>query len=164
MDVNEKIVNCWLQNCKETFTMYDVEYDNYHSAIDILGVDLKSNIVYDIEVKFKAKIKIADSDKKQNGYRHITKQLLSKEREKVIQQLLSNKFNYTVKRIFVTTKRFLSVNKFDYWQNRFLNDGIEVWFFDDIVSELSELSSNLNKANDEILQSLRMFNQFRNDA
>ena len=41
MDVNEKIVECWLNNCKEMFTMSDVVYDKYFSAIDLLAVGLK---------------------------------------------------------------------------------------------------------------------------
>ena len=81
MDVNEKIVNCWLQSCKCVFTITEIEYDNFHSAIDILGIDLIKKEVLDIEVKFKARIKIDKSNKKQNGYLHIKKQLFDKNRE-----------------------------------------------------------------------------------
>ena len=66
MDVNEKIVECWLNNCKEMFTMSDVVYDKYFSAIDLLAVSLKGETgieVWDIEVKFKSKIIISDTDK-----------------------------------------------------------------------------------------------------
>lgn len=58
MDVNEKIVECWLNNCKEMFTMSDVVYDKYFSAIDLLAVSLKGESgieVWDIEVKFKSR-------------------------------------------------------------------------------------------------------------
>ena len=78
MDVNEKIVECWLNNCKEMFTMSDVVYDKYFSAIDLLAVGLKGESgieVWDIEVKFKSKIIISDTDNRQNGYRYIRQQL-----------------------------------------------------------------------------------------
>ena len=68
MDVNEKIVECWLNNCKEMFTMSDVVYDKYFSAIDLLAVSLKGETgieVWDIEVKFKSRIIISDTDNKQ---------------------------------------------------------------------------------------------------
>ena len=71
MDVNEKIVECWLNNCKEMFTMSDVVYDKYFSAIDLLAVSLKGESgieVWDIEVKFKSRMTISDTDNRQNGY------------------------------------------------------------------------------------------------
>ena len=161
MDVNEKIVITWLQSCKRIFTIPDIEYDNFHSSIDILGVDLLNNEILDIEVKSKFRITINESSKKQNGYQHIYKQLSSTKRNEMINKALPNKHKFKVRKIFITTKRFLTVNKFEYWVKKFEDDGITIWFFDAIVNDLSQMSLMLNKANDEILQTLRMFNQLK---
>jgi len=161
MDVNEKIVICWLQSCKNIFTIADIEYDNFHSSVDILGINLNKKEIYDIEVKFKARIKIDESTKKQNGYLHIKKQLFSEAREIVIKKLLPKNNDFKILKVLVTTKRFLTVNKFDYWTSKFEKDGITLWYFDDIVKELSDKTEKLKKANDEVLQTLRLLNQFK---
>ncbi len=161
MDVNEKIVICWLQKCKNIFTIDDVEYDKFHSSIDILGLDINAKEILDIEVKFKARIKIDESDNKQNGYQHIKKQLFSVDRQKAIKKLLLNKNDFKIVKVFITTKRFMTVGKFDYWMQRFQKDKIRVLFFDDILKDLGLMASKLNKANDEILQTLRIYDQFR---
>lgn len=161
MDVNEKIVICWLQKCKNCFTIDDIDYDNFHSAIDILALDLSNNEILDIEVKFKARITIEDSDKKQNGFQHIIKQLLSEERDNKIKELWTNNHNFTIVKVLITTKHFFTVNKFDYWCKEFENKKIRVYFFDKILKELSEKAHSLNKANDEILQTLRILNQIK---
>ena len=121
MDVNEKIVECWLNNCKEMFTMSDVVYDKYFSAIDLLAVSLKGETgieVWDIEVKFKSRIIISDTDNKQNGYRYIHQQLISEDRDRRIREIISSS-NCDIKKVLVTTRHFLSQKKACYWEGKF---------------------------------------------
>ena len=160
MDVNEKIVECWLNNCKEMFTMSDVVYDKYFSAIDLLAVSLKdvSRIeVWDIEVKFKSKIIISDTDYKQNGYKHIIRQLVSDDRDKRVHEIIAST-NCNIKKVLITTRHFLSQKKATYWEERFREDGITLYFFEDIIIELREHAMGLNKSNDDVLQELRLLN------
>lgn len=160
MDVNEKIVECWLNNCKEMFTMSDVVYDKYFSAIDLLAVSLKdvSRIeVWDIEVKFKSKIIISDTDYKQNGYKHIIWQLVSDDRDKRVHEIIAST-NCNIKKVLITTRHFLSQKKATYWEERFREDGITLYFFEDIIIELREHAMGLNKSNDDVLQVLRLLN------
>lgn len=162
MDVNEKIVECWLNNCKEMFTMSDVVYDKYFSAIDLLAVSLKdvSRIeVWDIEVKFKSKIIISDTDSRQNGYKHIIQQLVSDDRDKRVHEIIAST-NCNIKKVLITTRRFLSQKKATYWEERFREDGITLYFFEDIIVELQEHAKGLNKSNDDVLQVLRLLNHF----
>ena len=163
MDVNEKIVECWLNNCKNIFTISNVEYNIHHSAIDILGIDLKRKEVLDIEVKFKAKISIGENKKPQNGFLHFKKQLLDNSRDAIIARMLPVNHNFTIKKIFITTKHFFTVKKYDYWLKRFKKEGISLIFFEDIMKELREKAGTLNKANDEILQTLRVAYMSRNN-
>ncbi|MCI6413018.1 MAG: hypothetical protein MR848_04615 [Butyricimonas virosa] len=158
MDVNEKIVECWLNNCKEMFTMSDVVYDKYFSAIDLLAVGLKGESgieVWDIEVKFKSKIIISDTDNRQNGYRYIRQQLVSNDRDKRVREIIASS-NCEIKKVLITTRHFLSQKKATYWEERFRKDGITLYFFDDIIVELREHAKGLNKSNDDILQVLRL--------
>ena len=166
MDVNEKIVECWLNNCKEMFTMSDVVYDKYFSAIDLLAVSLKRKTgieVWDIEVKFKSRIIISDTDNKQNGYRYIHQQLISEDRDRRIREIISSS-NCDIKKVLVTTRHFLSQKKASYWEGRFKEDGITLYFFDDIIAELQEYARELNKSNDDTLQVLRLLNYFRSSC
>jgi len=162
MDVNEKIVECWLNNCKEMFTMSDVVYDRYFSAIDLLAVSLKDESrieVWDIEVKFKSKMIISDSDNRQNGYMHIIQQLVSDDRDKRVREIIASS-NCEIKKVLITTRHFLSQKKATYWEERFREDGITLYFFEDIIVELQEHAKGLNKSNDDVLQVLRLLNHF----
>lgn len=162
MDVNEKIVECWLNNCKEMFTMSDVVYDKYFSAIDLLGVSLKDEFrieVWDIEVKFKSRMIISDTDNKQNGYRHILQQLVSDDRDKRVRKIIVSS-NCEIKKVLITTRHFLSQKKATYWEEKFRGDGITLYFFEDIIVELREHAKGLNKSNDDILQVLRLLDHF----
>ena len=160
MDVNEKIVECWLNNCKNIFTISNVEYNSHHAAIDLLGIDLKNKEVLDIEVKFKSGISINNSVKKENGFLHIKKQLINKNREETIKRLLLDNHKFKIKKLLITTKKFLTAKKFKYWNKRFKQNGIELEYFENIIAELSNKAKKMTKASDEILQALRIINQF----
>ena len=114
-------------------------------------------------MKFKSRIIISDTDNKQNGYRYIHQQLISEDRDRRIREIISSS-NCDIKKVLVTTRHFLSQKKASYWEGRFKEDGITLYFFDDIIAELQEYARELNKSNDDTLQVLRLLNYFRSSC
>lgn len=161
MDVNEQIVKEYFELIENCIVRTNIEYGNYHSAIDLLAIDRKGDIK-DIEVKWKSRIVIEDSENKQNGFKHIVKQLKDRRRDKIIKELLGKGPTH---KIFVTTKHFFSKKRLDYWKNKFREQDIGVLFFDDVIPILVEKIKIKGKYESPILQTIRVlkyFNQLKN--
>lgn len=156
MDVNEEIAKEYYELVENCFVRSGIEYGNYHSAIDLLVINKKGEVI-DIEVKWKSRIKICDSDKKQNGFKHFVNQLNNRERDEKI-------FNLTGKipdkKVFLTTKNFFGKSKQDYWIKKFLEKNIEVVFFDDIIPKLVYIINKVGKYDSQISQTIRMLKYF----
>ncbi len=160
MDVNEEIVKEYFEVVENCIVRANIEYGNYHSAIDLLAIDKSGNVI-DIEVKWKSRIVIENSDKKQNGFYHIINQLKNKERDEIIKELVGK---LPTQKILVTTKHFFSKSKLQYWKKRFEEENIQVLFFDDILPNLVENIKVKGKYDSSVLQTIRMlkyFNQFK---
>ena len=156
MDVNEEIVKEYFELVENCIVRASIEYGRYHSAIDLLAVDKIGN-VKDIEVKWKSRIVIEDSDKKQNGYYHIINQLKNKKRDEIIKELIGK---LPTEKILVTTKHFFSKSKLEYWKNRFKEQNIQVLFFDDIIPKLVKEIKTKGKYDSPVLQTIRMLKYF----
>ena len=149
------------QKCKLFFTLPDIKYNSFNSAIDILAVNLNESIIWDIEVKFKSRITIAHNKSKEQGFEHFVSQLINNNRENKITDIIGKSDKgFKIIKTFITTKRFFTKKKFDYWVEQFKYNGINVVFFDDIINDLSTLAKNSTKENDVILQTLRLYKQF----
>jgi len=157
MDVNEEIVREYFELIENCIVRANIEYEKkYHKAIDLLAIDKNGNII-DIEVKWKSTIVIADSTKKQNGFKHIVNQLNDKKRNETIKELLGKEPSI---KLFVTPRHFFPKTKFDYWVNKFREENIEIKFFDDIIPSLVEKIKVKGKYDSPVLQTIRMLKYF----
>lgn len=159
MNVNERIVNCWLNNCRDMLTMSNIIYSNFNAAIDLLAVDLRGEtpLVWDIEVKLRSGgMTIAMNDTNQRGYHHFRDQLLDENRDRCVREIISPACR--VQKIFITNRNFLhnQDKSNEAWEATFAADGITVLYFEDIIAGLREKATYLKTSDDEILQVLRL--------
>ena len=156
MDVNEKIVNSWLQN-KLFFTINSIFYGQYHNDIDILAINVKKKEIWDCEVKVRTgTTMISDNDNKQNGFNHFVNTFQSQERKDKLNEYMDNTF--TVKQKFITTKSLFGKTDKNQkkWFYKFKQENIEVIYFDEVMNELYEYAIQTKKSTDEIVQVLRL--------
>ena len=149
MDVNEKIVETWLREVKGMFTTTNLYFGRNNHDIDLLAVDLKTAVIWDCEVKFR---------KKGNGFCEADFDSIRNTRERAdrIRQLLG-KSPYPVERKFITTKSFLNLERNRKgWAPKFQKERIEVFYFDDIITDLAHHAEHLSKSTNEITQVLRL--------
>jgi hypothetical protein len=160
MDYNEEIVTAWLNIHKKMFTINNIMYGNFHSDVDILAISLASNEVWDCEIKIRTgTTKINNNNTTQNGFNHFINCFNHQERQNKIEELINkNNFNFTLKKVFITTKSFLG--KTDHWINEFKNNKIEVLFFEDIIQDLNEISKKSKKASNLVIHTFKLINKF----
>jgi hypothetical protein len=166
MDVNEIIVNTWLNFVKKQFTIPSVDYGKYHNDIDLLSVNLLTKEIWDCEIKLRtSSTKISDNDSKQSGFNHFVNSFNDKNRKKTATDYFSKDFdNYKYKRIFITTRNFLgSVTNQKKWVNKFQKADIVIIFFDTIVDDLIGYSKSIKKSNNQVLQILRLSNLYKSN-
>lgn len=156
MDVNEKIVNSWLQN-KLFFTINSIFYGQYHNDIDILAININKKEIWDCEVKVRTgSTMISDNNNKQNGFNHFVSTFQSQERKDKLNQYVDN--NFTIKQKFITTKSLFGTTDKNQkkWFEKFKQENIEVIYFDEVMNELYEYAIETKKSTDEIIQVLRL--------
>jgi hypothetical protein len=158
MDVNEKIISTWLTHHKY-FVMDNIYFGQFHQDIDLLAVNLSSKELLDIEVKVRTgSTKISDNDNKQNGFKHFVGQLNSQERGNKIKEIIGDLNGFRIRKLFITTRSLLGKVNNKIWIDRFLQEGIEVKFIEEIISELEELAKGLSLSKNEVIQILRLQN------
>jgi hypothetical protein len=157
MDVNETIVNTWLNTVKKFFTITSIDYGQFHNDIDILAININLKEVWDCEIKVRTGgTRISNNSNKQNGFLHFVKTLNDSTREAKSKEYLTD--NYEIKKKFITTRSlFGSVRNQNKWIDEFKNKNIDVIFFDEIVNDLSDYAKGINKSNNEVVQILRLF-------
>lgn len=157
MDVNEKIVNTWLQN-KKFFTLNSIYYGQYHNDIDILAINLNKEEIWDCEIKVRTgSTMISDNSNKQNGFYHFVDTFKDAKRSNKVMEYSNNKLN--IKQKFITTKSLFgkTKNNQEKWFNKFKENNIDVIYFDEVMSELSDFAKTSKKSTDEIVQVLKLF-------
>ena len=159
MDINEEIVEKWLQLAKNRFTRTNISFkvkgkkggSNY-SDIDILAVDNEGKY-YDYEVKWRSKATLSATN--QEKLNDIIKQMTRPERIEKIEKIIGKK---EYEKIFVTTRSFLG--KSDQKQNEltkvFEENNIKVIFFKDILEELVEIINVKGRYDSMAIQIIRM--------
>ncbi|MDY4043442.1 MAG: hypothetical protein SOY65_06490 [Marinifilaceae bacterium] len=162
MNVNERIVNCWLTKCRKMLTTSEIIYNNFNAAIDLLAIDLQNEkpLAWDIEVKLRTGgIHIALNNTPQNGYYHFRDQLNNTDRDQHLRNIIFPSIE--IEKIFITNRKFLR-NKDknnEYWESKFkTEENITVLYFEDIITELQKKARQITTSNDEILQILRLHN------
>ena len=157
MEVNERIVNTWLNTVKKHFTVSCLDYGKFHNDIDILSVNLQTNEVWDCEIKVRTgSTKITNSTDKTNGFIHFVGTFNDPQRLNAVNVFLPKK-EFILKRKFITTKSlFGSEKNKTKWVSKFGKEDIEVVFFDEITKDLADYAKTLKKSNNEILQILRL--------
>lgn len=157
MDVNEKIVCAWLAS-KNYFIIDGIDYGQFHSDIDILAVNIKSQEILDCEVKIRTgSTKISGGENKQSGFLHFVNQLNAVDRNNKIINIVGSAHGYHIKKIFITTYSLLGkpMNR-SKWINKFNQENIEVRFIEDIVEELEQHALSLPLSKNEVVQILRL--------
>lgn len=164
MDVNEQIVIAWFDECKNMFTRNNIDYGQFHCDIDILAVDIRTKEVWDCEVKVRTgSTQISNNHNKQNGFNHFVNTFYDIAREKKINEILPKDF--TLKKKFITTKSLFGKDENQKkWINNFSEKGIDVIFFDTIINEINESTLDLKKSTNEIIQTLRLLNLYKNSS
>ena len=163
LDINEEIVEKWLQLAKNRFTRTNISFkvkgkkggSNY-SDIDILAVD-NDGKYYDYEVKWRSKATLSATN--QAKLNEIINQMTRHERIAKIEKIIGKK---EYEKIFVTTRSFLG--KSDQKQNDlikvFEKDNIKIIFFEDIVKELVEIINVKGRYDSMAIQIIRILKQF----
>lgn len=154
MESNQQIVVSWLKS-KEFFVVEEIFYGQHNHDIDILAVDLRSNIIYDIEVKFRKNTKIHS-----NIYSAVVDNFADTDRDQAIIKYFGENFNnYTIEKCFITNKSLLGKdsNRIK-WEQGFAIQGISVKYLEDILQELKQKVAVVTKTNDTVLQLLRIMN------
>ena len=161
MNVNQRIVQSWLNNCKQMLTMHDITYSNFNAAIGLLAIDPRPAppVVWDIEVKLRAGgIRIGMTDDHQRGFHHICRQLLDPERDRRLHQLLPP--DCTPVKIFITNRLFLQTRETRddpaYWSRQFQQRGITLHLLEDIILDLQHHARHQPSSPDTILQTFRL--------
>jgi hypothetical protein len=163
MDVNEEIVREWLHLCQSQFTIDDINFKVYgpkggsnYSNIDLLAVDAQGRY-YDYEIKWRSVYSIGATADETPEW--LVTQMTRKERVEKIQTIIGN---HDCKRILVTSKTFFgkSVQKRAKHTEFFRSHGIEIVYFEDIVSDLIGKVSLNGRYNSMLLQIVRMLKQF----
>ena len=165
MDVNEKIVDAWLQH-KGFFTKNSINYGQFHNDIDILAVDLKKVIIWDCEVKVRTgSTQISKNHNKQNGFYKFVETFNDPERKKAINNCIGCN-GYEISKKFITTKSLFgkSVQNQSKWVSSFEEEGIDVIFFDEIIRDLSKHAKESKKSTNEIVQVLRLYHIYEIDV
>jgi len=167
MEVNERIVEEYLKTVKGWFYISDIPFEVPHnySNIDILAYDPKKNIYYDIEVKYRSAFKMSrnDIEKEDGEFYRLLNQFLRPEREKKIEEIIGE--NHKPIKIFVTTRQYFgkthngiekalkSKLKEHYYES-------DIWYFDDIISELYKQTEKAGRYNSELLQTIRLIKTY----
>ena len=163
MDVNEEIIKEWLHLCKGQFTIENITFKVYgkkggsnYSNIDLLAVD-KNGIYYDYEIKWRSVYSLSVTDKETP--KAFINQLKRKERIELIKKLIGKK---KYKKVFVTTYTLFgkSLKKREDFIRLFKKEGIEVLFFEDIISELVKKIEIKGRYDSPVLQTIRMLKFF----
>ncbi|OLS23106.1 MAG: hypothetical protein HeimC3_26560 [Candidatus Heimdallarchaeota archaeon LC_3] len=163
MDVNEEIVEKWLQLKRNQFTRTNIKFkvigekggSNY-SDIDILAVD-NDGKYFDYEIKWRSKASLSATN--QDKLNNIINQMTRPERMKKIEEMIG-KSEY--EKIFVTTKTFLgkSPQKREELTKIFKEKNIEMLFFEDIIKELVEIIDVKGSYDSMVLQIIRMLKYY----
>ena len=157
MDVNEEIVEKWLNVCKNQFTITNIKFKGVRGwpDIDILAVDT-NGLYYDYEIKWRSAASIGATDKEKIP--SLIHQVLRNERADKIKEIIGNK---KIKHIFITTKHFFgSEKKRKIVEAEFTRKDIEVLYFEGIIRELVDKVSIKGRYDSPILQTIRMLKYF----
>jgi len=164
MDVNEEVVKQWLHICKKQFTIENIRFKVYgskgvsnYSDIDILSVDVDGNY-YDYEIKWRSVYSIGATDKEELG--SLIHKMLRTERIEEIKKIIGDK---PYKKIFITTKQMFgkTVKKRNHFIREFKKKGIEIKFFEDIISELVGKIDLKGRYDSQITQTIRVMKYFK---
>ena len=166
MEVNERIVEEYLKTVKGWFYMTDIPFkvpSNY-SNVDVLAYNPNDNKYYDIEVKYRSAYKLSKNDlENENGeFNRFLNQFLRPERKAIINKIIGD--NKKVTKVFVTTKQcFGQTNTIkDEFIKRLNNEGYdaEVWYFDDIIPDLFDITEIKGRYNSELKQTIRLIKTY----
>jgi len=144
------------------FTRNNLDYGQYHSDIDILAINVVKAEIWDCEVKVRTgNTIISDTIKKQNGFQHFVETFKNTDRINIIKSLVPECYN--IKSKFITTKSLFgkSEDGLNKWIDKFKENEIEVIFFDEIIRDINDISINLKKTTNGIIQTLRLFNLYK---
>ena len=163
MDVNEQIVNTWLNLCKNQFTITNISFKVFgpkggsnYSDIDILAVDSNNNY-FDYEIKWRSVYSLSATDKETPE--NILNQISRKERVEKIRSIIGDN---EYKRYLIVAKVFFG--KTEKKKKRFINyfneNGIGIIYFEDIIKELIDAVNLKGRYDLEVLQIIRMLKSF----
>ena len=157
MDVNEKIVNEWLNLCKNRFTIQDIKFKVYglkggsnYSNIDILATDGKN--YYDYEVKWTSAYGTPNTENGLKELREVVSQIYREGRKEKIKEYTNGESSQH----FVVLSRNRFTKDDSYVKKLFNENDIIVLYFEDVVKELADKIGLKGRYDSEISQIIRM--------
>lgn len=163
MDVNEEIVKQWLHRCKLQFTIENVTFKTFgkkggsnYSNIDILACDTNGQF-YDYEIKWRSVYSLSATENEEPEA--FVNQMCRSERIEKIKEIIGNK---PYEKVFITTEKMFgkSSKKRKKLESLFEQNGISIYYFENIINELVSSISEKGKYDNETLQIIRMFKIF----
>lgn len=163
MDVNQEIVKEYFQRCKGYFVLEDVGFKrgSYPSDIDLLALDPKNADapVLAVEVKWRGSAKIHEGEDKASSIHKIISQINDPYRVQRIREIIGQR---NFENIFITSLH--AFGEKDSTRKKhiegFVNAGISVKFFEDIIDELVMEIGKSGKYTTAISQTIRMLKYY----
>lgn len=163
MDVNEKIAEAYIRYVKKWFYIPDIVFkvERNYSNIDLFAYDPKTNIFYDIEVKFRSAFKA-----NYKSVEYIKEQFVRSQRKEILQKIVGNNIeNINLRRLLITTKHYFGSTEenIEKKKKEFSDkiNNIEFKFFEDIVLELHNKIGEDGLYSNEITQFIRMLKKYK---
>ncbi len=146
MDVNEQIVAAWAEKSKSLFLITELYFGKRHNDVDLLGVSLINQEIWDIEVK----VRTGSTNMCEKDFKTIIDNFYSADREAAIKMLISSS-SFSRKKVLVISDSYLGS-----WENKFKEKGLEVIRFDIVMQDLREFAKGESKSMNPIIQTLRL--------
>ncbi len=146
MDVNEQIVATWAEKSQSLFLITELYFGNRHNDIDLLGVNLIKEEIWDIEVK----VRTGSTNMCANDFNAIIDNFENEERELAIKERIGAS-KFPRKRILIISDSYLGR-----WEGRFREKGLEVIPLSKVMQDLLEIAKSERKSMNPIIQTLRL--------